>query len=123
MPPSSTKIHLDEISQAIGELKASAKATERYVHDWRHSVNNLTQKVDGLGAEISRQIAATEARIGVRLDSMDRRISALEDDRSRREGALSVGNWIAKHGASIGAIVVGAVAVIVIVLRVTGQLP
>lgn len=78
---------LDEISQAIGELKA-------YVHEYRHGVNNIGQKIDALGTKITRDIAAVEARIETKLDSHIRtteaRLTALEQARARQMGERGV---------------------------------
>ena len=76
MPPRSGQ--LDQISQAIGELQGSVDAIEKYVHANRHDGNNLSQKIDGLGTRITRDIAAVEARIEVRITAMDNRVAALE---------------------------------------------
>jgi uncharacterized protein YoxC len=84
---------LDQISEAIGELKGSVQAVERYVHDWRHSINNLTQKVDGVGTLVSREVAALEARIETHLSSMDQRIARLEAVQQQQAGAKNLATW------------------------------
>jgi hypothetical protein len=75
---------LDEISQSIGRLEGSVKAVERYVHDERHDKNDLSQKVDGLAAHITREIVGVEARIEARYEA---RIQALETFRQQQAGA------------------------------------
>lgn len=71
MPPRSGQ--LDHISEAIGEVRA-------YVHEGRHGINNLSQKVDALRVGISKDIAAVEARMEVRFEAFEKRLRAIEDD-------------------------------------------
>jgi hypothetical protein len=89
VPPRSGQ--MDEISQAIGRLEGSVKSVESYVHDGRHGVNNLSQKVDGLGNRITRDIAALEAKIQIRMDSMDERIIQLERSNLQTTTAKNIG--------------------------------
>ena len=81
---------LDEISEAIGELKGSVKAIEKYIHEERHGVNNLSQKVDGLAVSIGRDIAAVKAEIEVKIEAMGSRVGVLEAVRHQQAGASSV---------------------------------
>lgn len=92
MPPRPGQ--LDQISEAIGELKGSVKSIESYVHEGRHGVNNLSQKFDALGTKITRDIAAVEERIRVRFEAVEQRLSALEDAKQRAEGAKGALLWI-----------------------------
>lgn len=95
MPPRNGQ--LDEISEAIGELKGSVKAIETYVHEGRHGVNNLSQKFDALGVKIAADIAAVEARIEAKVDayirSNDERVLALEKEHERQTGAKNLVAW------------------------------
>jgi len=56
LPPRSGQ--LDQISEAIGEIRGTVAGIERYIHEERHGVRNLSQKVDGLSAQLSRDLAA-----------------------------------------------------------------
>lgn len=76
---------LDEISQAIGHLSGQVEAIDKYTHEREHSINNLSQKVDALGNQITREVARMKAELQVQLDAMDRRIATLEA--SNHEGA------------------------------------
>lgn len=76
MPERSGKLH--EISAEIGELKGLLKSVEKYVHQYRHDGNNLSQKMDALGSRITRDIAAVEARMEVRFDAFDKRLRLVE---------------------------------------------
>lgn len=89
MPPRQGQ--LDEISAAIGELKGSMTAIERYIHDNRHEVANASQKIDALGVQIGKDIAKVEARLEAKLDNFkaatDARLTALEQAQQKEAGA------------------------------------
>ena len=78
---------LDEISEAIGGLRASVDGIEKYMHDREHGLNNLSQKVDALGVRIGKDIAAVEARL-------EARIQALEVAHQQTAGAKNLVVWI-----------------------------
>lgn len=71
MPAARSTGQLDAISEAIGELKGSVKSIEQYVHEGRHGANNLSQKIDALGQSVSKDMAAVEARMDVRLRALE----------------------------------------------------
>jgi hypothetical protein len=87
---------LDEISMKLGELTA-------YNHEHRHGVANLSMKMDGLSVDVSRQIAALEAKLTVRMEEshtgLSARIQALEAESHRRSGATSLVNVLLKSPA------------------------
>ena len=62
---------LDQISEAIGQLKGSVKAVESYVHEERHGINNLSQKLDALAIKFGADIASLEVRIDTRLKAVE----------------------------------------------------
>ena len=78
---------LDQISEAIGELKGSVKAIEQYVHEGRHGTNNLSQKIDALAVKFGADIASLEAR-------MDSRLKAVELNQNTMTTAKQVWVWI-----------------------------
>jgi predicted RNase H-like nuclease (RuvC/YqgF family) len=84
---------LDEISQAIGRLSGQVESLDRYTHDREHSINNLAQKVDGLSAQITREVARMKAELQVQLDAMDRRIATLEAVSNQNTGAKNLATW------------------------------
>lgn len=86
-PRQSQPQQLDEISEAIGQLKGTLGAVEKYIHENNHGVNNLSQKVEALGTRITRDIAAVEGRIEGRIKAMDDRLAALEAVNQRNAGA------------------------------------
>jgi chaperonin cofactor prefoldin len=77
---------LDQISEAIGELKGSVKAIDRYIHEREHSIVNLTQSVNGIGTLVSREVAKLRAELKVDLDSLSLRVTALEKSQERQTG-------------------------------------
>jgi len=81
---------LDEISEAIGRLSGQVEALDRYTHDREHGINNLAQKVEGLGIRITRDIAAVEGRIEGRIKAMDDRLIALERAQQQQDGAKNL---------------------------------
>jgi len=96
---------LDQISEAIGEIRGTVSGIERYIHEERHGVRNLSQKVDGLSAQLSRDLAAAKGEIGAslttaierveaRIQTIDDRVSVLERGRERDTGAKGVIVWL-----------------------------
>jgi chromosome segregation ATPase len=103
MPPRAAG-QLDQISEAIGEIRGTVAGIERYIHEERHGVRNLGQKVEGLSSQMSREIAAAKGEIGAtlstaierveaRIQTIDDRVSALESSRQREEGARGFLVW------------------------------
>jgi hypothetical protein len=93
MSPARPSGQLDQISEAIGELKGSVKSIEAYVHEGRHGVNNLSQKLDALGTRITRDIAAVEERMKIRFEAVEMRVLALETAKFRQDGAKGLVVW------------------------------
>lgn len=94
---------LDEISEAIGEIRGTLNAVEKYIHTREHGINNLSQKVEALGTKFSGDLAAAKAEISVgvttaiekveaRLQIIDERVTALETAQARDDGQRSV--WV-----------------------------
>lgn len=113
MPP---RTGLDQISQAIGRLEGSIKSIENYVHEERHGVRNLSQKVDALSGQITREVSRMKAELQVQMEAMDRRIGKLEEIAAREAGerGLLVGflhspivGWIVGAAAIVWAAVTG----------------
>lgn len=87
------------IFEKLGALDATMR-------DVKHSNNNLAQKVESLGQIVVRTAALQEA-----MTNHDERINALEADRHRREGAIGLAEWIAKHWpfTILGSLIIAAV--------------
>jgi len=99
LPPRSGQ--LDQISEAIGEIRGTVAGIERYIHEERHGVRNLSQKVDGLSAQLSRDLAAAKGeiaaslstaieRVEARIQTIDDRVTVLERLGERESGARGV---------------------------------
>lgn len=97
---------LDEISEAIGELKGAFKAIDKYIHDEKHGVKDLSAKVDGLAAHITREVVGVEARIDARYEA---RIQALEVWKQQQTGAKNLIAWCLQS-PFVGWIAAGVVA-------------
>lgn len=91
MPPRQGQ--LDEISQAIGRLEGKVDAIDQYTHDREHNIANLSQKVDGLSSQISREVARMKAELQVQLDAIDRRVATLEGSAREQKGARNALAW------------------------------
>ena len=78
---------LDEISERLGELGA-------YIHEHRHSANNLALKFDALGIRISKDIAAMEAKLETKLMILEQRVRQLELDGAKDVGGKHVVTWV-----------------------------
>jgi hypothetical protein len=105
MPERFTPGKLDEISSAIGEIRA-------YVHEGRHGINNLSQKMDGFEVSSSKRHNALKLELSNQLekgmDQLERgldsvradlagiasRVAKLEETGHRQEGQISVGKWL-----------------------------
>jgi hypothetical protein len=74
MPPRSGQ--LDQISEAIGELRGMVQSLDRYTHEREHGLNNLSQKVDALGSRIAKDMAGVEGRLEAKLDAWKREVDA-----------------------------------------------
>lgn len=92
MPPRSGQ--LDQISQAIGELKGKIDGLDRYTHEREHAINNLRQDVAGLGNLVTREVAKLKAEIKGDLDRLSERVDKLEATQDRQIGAKSLASWI-----------------------------
>jgi uncharacterized membrane-anchored protein len=80
---------LDEISQAIGRLEGKVDALDVYTHEREHNIDNLRAMVNGLSAQMSRDVASAKGeisatlstaieRVEARMQTIDDRVSALE---------------------------------------------
>jgi hypothetical protein len=98
---------LDQISEAIGELKGSVKAIEQYVHEGRHGTNNLSQKIDALAVKFGSDIASLEAR-------MDSRLKAVELNQNTMTTAKQMMVWIVQT-------VIAAIAAVAAVFALRGR--
>lgn len=100
MPPTRPSSgQLDEISQAIGELKGRFEGVERYIHDRRHEEKNVSQKIDAIGQQIAREVGRLKGEIQGdiasfrnEIEKLAVRVATLESARQHDEGVKSV--WV-----------------------------
>ena len=113
---------LDEISERLGELAA-------YTHEHRHGVNNLSQKFDALALDITKKVEALDAKMTVRIDAINAHLTAenkvlqsrvdlLEVDKTRRDGAVGLFNWMLKSWPAL----VGFALLVAVILEATGRI-
>lgn len=93
MPPG----QLDQISEAIGEIRGTVAGIERYMHEREHGLNNLSQKLDAHGNRITREIGAVEERMRVRFEQVEIRIALLETAKAKQDGAKGTLLWLVQN--------------------------
>lgn len=89
MPPRPAG-QLDQISQAIGRLEGKLGGIDAYIHEREHNIANLSSKVDGLSAQITREVTRMKAELQVQMEAMDKRIALLEAKEQRQTGAKNL---------------------------------
>lgn len=93
MAPARNSGQLDQISEAIGRLEGKFEGLDRYTHEREHNIANLSQKVDGIGTLITREVAKLEERMKVRFEAVENRVTILELSNARETGAKNVVVW------------------------------
>lgn len=93
---------LDQISEAIGRLEGKFDGVDRYIHERQHDIKDVSAKIDALGHAMSKEMAAVEARMEVRL-------KALELGQNSISTAKQISIWIVQ---TIVTIVAAAAAVL-----------
>lgn len=110
---------LDEISAAIGEVRA-------YAHEHRHAAANLSQKFDALGLVFERRFAEFRGEVMGRVDRLQEqvrddiraavaRIEVLENAAERRAGAAGLASWFVRNWPALAGL--GAMAAIFVRLN------
>jgi hypothetical protein len=89
---------LDTTGMMLGELKGQMR-------ELIHNVNNMSMKLDGLTREV---VGAQE--IPGKVAELDRRVTDLETDKNRRDGAMGFGGWLL-NSPLVGWLVGAAIAV------------
>lgn len=70
------------LAMAVGEVRGQLR-------ELIHSVNNVSQKVDAVAEKV-----AVASNIPARVDDLDNRVTALETDKNKRDGAMGFGGWL-----------------------------
>jgi len=81
-----------------------------------HTVNNLSQKFEGVARSVdsSAHIPNDITDLKARITAVELRVTALETERYRRDGAVGFGGWLARAipWASVAAVVAAVYALI-----------
>lgn len=87
---------LQGMSIMLGEIKGQLR-------ELIHTVNNTVMKLDALTREVieTKGIPADLAALEVRVSENERRITKLEADLNRREGAVGVWRWLVSNWPSL----------------------
>jgi|SRR5579875_814229 len=99
---------LQAIVMAIGRL-------EGRMGEAIHTANNTASKVDALAEKV-----AVSSNIPQRVEDLDQRVTVLETDKSRRDGAMGVGGWILRSPL-LGWLATAFVALWAVLRGKTGQ--
>lgn len=70
------------LARAVGKIEGQNR-------EIIHALNNVSQKVDALGEKV-----AAGSNLPGRVDDLDRRVTALETDKNKRDGAMGFGGWL-----------------------------
>lgn len=85
MPTRSTPADLISMAEKQGETFAT-------VREIKHTVNNLSQKMDAIVMAVAAVAALQKAS-----DDHEIRLAVLEADKHRREGAVGLVEWVSRH--------------------------
>lgn len=77
-------VNMQSLLLAVGRL-------EGRIGEAVHATNNTAQKVDALAEKV-----ASNTSLPGRVDDHEARISVLETDKDRRDGAMGFGGWLLK---------------------------
>jgi hypothetical protein len=80
---------IDTTGIMLGELKGQMREVV-------HTLNNMSMKLDGLSEKV---ISAQE--LPSKVAEIDRRVTILETDKNRRDGAMGLGGWLL-HSPLVG---------------------
>jgi hypothetical protein len=90
---------INQIFQELGEVKAVSREA-------KHAANGASQKIDGLSAKVDQLaiVVATQGQIREHVQRLEEEakedraeILALKADKLRREGAIGLVEWLARH--------------------------
>ena len=79
MPPTNDDMGL---ARAVGKI-------EGQLRELIHGQNNQSQKLDAIAREV-----ATNSKVPAQVADLDSRVTALETDKNKRDGAMGFGGWL-----------------------------
>jgi hypothetical protein len=82
-----TEPKLDTTGMMLGEMKGQLR-------ELIHNLNTMSMKIDGL---TERVLGAKD--LPEKIKALEDRVTLLEADRNRRDGAMSFGGWLLKSPA------------------------
>lgn len=93
------KVNMQQLFETMGEVKEMARSA-------KHAANNTSQKVDAVNGKIDALALVVAAqghlddhlkRLEAHVETQDDEIELLKADKLRREGAVGLVEWVAKH--------------------------
>lgn len=80
---------LDTTGMMLGELKGQMREVV-------HTLNNMSMKLDGLSEKV-----IADQHLPAKVAEIERRVTDLEIDKNRRDGAMGLGGWLL-HSPLVG---------------------
>lgn len=103
------------VSNDDGGLYRAVGKIEGQLREVIHGLNNVSQKVDALGEKV-----AAGSNLPARVDDLDTRVTALETDKNKRDGAMGFGGWLLRSPL-FGWLATAAIAVWAVLKGKAGQ--
>jgi hypothetical protein len=98
--PSQSPGQIHQISEAIGRMEGKIESIDRYNHEREHGIRDLSQKMDGVGALVSREVARLKGELQVDLSELKNdverlnvRVAAVESVQQQQAGAKNLVTW------------------------------
>lgn len=88
---------MNSLFEKLGNIDGS-------VREMKHAANNLSQKVDAVNVKVDNLALAIvkQDQHSHDIADHDQRLRVLEIDKNRREGAIGLVEWCAKHWPFLG---------------------
>lgn len=90
MAPARGSGQLDQISEAIGRISGQVEALDRYTHEREHGIRDLSAKIDGVGALVSREVTKLKVELRNDIDQLSKRVDRLEETQAQTTGAKNL---------------------------------
>lgn len=100
-------------------IQAEAKEVLKLVHDTRERVIRMESKDHAVAiAALESKHAAAVAKLETKIEAQDAKINRLQSERDRRDGAMTLTNWVLRNWPSV----IGLIALILLILQTNGKL-